>query len=109
MELTIWKTIWAHRAYAIPGVGLYKELKKPREERKIKGVVGTALYAIPLALKIALLPSYIVVGIKTGEWNIIEKTKTEIYNLFHKEEKGLVGKINDTYQFPVDSAQFFKE
>ncbi len=84
-------SIFYHLAYLGPGVGLYREFKKPRNERSIGETIAFGLYTVPLVIKLALLPAYVGKGVATGNWNPFnfdKKYKTEqIEDLSKKENK----------------------
>jgi len=63
------KEISSKIKYLLPGYGVYKQFKKPKEERKILEIIGFSIYAIPFILKVAYLPLYIGIGTVTKEWN----------------------------------------
>jgi len=89
--------------YFIPGYGIYKEIKKPKEKRKIHHTIGWVIYSSGALVKLAILPSYILFGIETGSWNPINHTeillknaKEKIETIFEKKESSLekILKIN---------------
>jgi hypothetical protein len=82
--------------YILPGYGIYKEIKKPREKRKIHHAIGWVAYSSGALFKLAILPSYILFGVETGNWNPINHTeilfksaKEKIENIFEKKENKL--------------------
>ena len=85
-----------YAAYILPGVGIYRQFKKPRGERSILGTIGFSIYAIPFVVKVAYLPLYIGIGTITKEWNpanhvknIIENIKGVVENIREKKENKL--------------------
>lgn len=82
--------------YILPGYGVYKEFKKPKEQRRIHRKIGWISYSSGALLKLALLPSYILIGNETGNWSpfntaeyLFNKTKNKIENQSEKKESKL--------------------
>ena len=76
-------------AYVLPGVGIYRQFKKPRGERSILGTIGFSIYAIPFLVKVAYLPLYIGIGAVTKEWNPSNHVKNIIKNIKEKKQNKL--------------------
>ncbi len=95
-----WKKVGKYSLYLLPGYGIYKELKKPKNKRSTLGIVGFTIYALPFVVKVALLPAWIGAGISTGEWGPYNQIKNIIENT--KENKEL-GNLEKTFYYEEDS------
>jgi hypothetical protein len=73
--------------YLIPGVGIYNQLKKPKNERKALGYIGYGLYTLPFIFKVMILPFYIGTGINTGEWNFPKYIKEKIVKIINQNSE----------------------
>ncbi len=95
-----WKKIASLPLYVLPGFGLYKELKKPKEKRKIHNKIGWGLYSSGAVLKLMTLPFYIHVGNQTGDWSPINILNYYIFNKTEQKAIELKNKnLEKTIQF----------
>ncbi|MFH1503186.1 MAG: hypothetical protein ABIE36_00830 [Candidatus Diapherotrites archaeon] len=87
-----WKKAIYYAGYVVPGVGVYREFKKPKSKRSILGTIGFSVYAIPFIIKI----TYLGTGIVTKEWNPVNYIKNFIEK---KEEKKSGDRLEKTVQY----------
>lgn len=83
------KKIASLTLFLIPGFGLYKELKKPKEKRKIHSKIGWGIYSSGAILKLLSLPVYVYVGKQTGDWTPINILNNYVFEKDKEETKTL--------------------
>ena len=76
-----WKKALYNVGYILPGVGVYREIRKPKDKRSALGTIGFGIYAIPFVIKM----TYFGVGIITQEWNPINYFKDNIKKIENKK------------------------
>lgn len=86
----------------LPGVGIYREFKKPKGKRKLGAIIGFGIYTLPFLIKV----TYFGMGVITKEWNPVNYFKNAVekkeernidslkINKKLKEENGLEKTIN---------------
>lgn len=89
-----WKKIGNGALYLIPGYGIYDQYKKPQEKRSKIGSIGAIAYLGLVITKNILLPSYLVTGSNTGEWNPVEQLK-----MFFDSSEEDQGKLEKTIMY----------
>jgi hypothetical protein len=82
------KEIFYYVAYLIPGVGIYREFKKPKEKRSKLGTIFSVAIAAGFIIKAGLLYGGKVVA--TGDWHPFRfNQEKKIEKLINKEESKL--------------------
>jgi hypothetical protein len=72
--------------YILPGYGIYKEIKKPKDKRRIHSFIGWGLYSSGAVPKAVMLLSYIPLGIYTGNWRPTNSTEYLFQIIKNKKE-----------------------
>lgn len=76
-----------YASYILPGVGIYRQLKKPKEERSKIGTVFSGAVVAGLIIKIGFLYGGKVVT--TGEWNPFKIRKEQVEEVSKIKENKL--------------------
>jgi hypothetical protein len=79
-----WKKVFYYAENIIPLVGIYREIKKPKDKRSTLRTIGFGIYAASVVIRIV----YLSVGVITKEWNptnYFKDSKEKIENTVKKE------------------------
>lgn len=96
------KAILYYIGDTLPGVGLYREFKKPKSKRKLGAIIGFGIYTLPFLIKVA----YLGTGIITKEWNPTNYFKE---NIEKREERNIDSlKINNKLEKTINYEELLK-